>query len=50
VQAPPGAFLSHHEIAAAAALAKKEAKRSEGSCLFVERRNRGRAPEEHSYS
>jgi EAL domain-containing protein (putative c-di-GMP-specific phosphodiesterase class I)/GGDEF domain-containing protein/CBS domain-containing protein len=46
VQAPPGAFLSHHEIAAAAALAKKEAKRSEGSCLFVERRNRGRAPEE----
>ena len=40
VQAPPGAFLSHHEIAAAAATAKKEAKRQEGSSLFVERRSR----------
>lgn len=38
VRALPGLFPSHHEIAAAAAVAKKEAKRQEGSCLFVERR------------
>jgi GGDEF domain-containing protein len=48
VQAPPGAFLSHHEIAAAAATAKKEAKRQEGSSLFVERRGRTAAAEGHS--
>ena len=42
VKAPPGAFPSHHEIASAAATAKKEAKRQEGSSLFIERR----APEE----
>jgi len=39
VKAPPGCFPSHHEIAAAAATAKKEAKREEGSSLFIERRN-----------
>jgi EAL domain-containing protein (putative c-di-GMP-specific phosphodiesterase class I)/GGDEF domain-containing protein len=38
VKAPPGVFPSHHEIAAAAATAKKEAKRQEGSNLFIERR------------
>jgi diguanylate cyclase (GGDEF)-like protein len=38
VKAPPGEFPSHHEIAAAAAGAKKEAKRREGSALFIERR------------
>jgi EAL domain-containing protein (putative c-di-GMP-specific phosphodiesterase class I)/GGDEF domain-containing protein/CBS domain-containing protein len=46
VQAPPGAFPSHHEIAAAAATAKKEAKREEGSSLFIERRNRLRELED----
>jgi len=46
VQAPPGAFPSHHEIAAAAATAKKEAKREEGSSLFIERRNRVRELED----
>jgi hypothetical protein len=46
VQAPPGAFPSHHEIAAAAATAKKEAKRDEGSTLFIERRNRMRELED----
>jgi EAL domain-containing protein (putative c-di-GMP-specific phosphodiesterase class I)/GGDEF domain-containing protein len=40
VHAPPGAFRNHHEIAAAAATAKREAKRQEGSSLFVERRAR----------
>lgn len=40
VRVEPGAFLSHHEISAAAALAKKEAKRVEGSALFIERRQR----------
>jgi EAL domain-containing protein (putative c-di-GMP-specific phosphodiesterase class I)/GGDEF domain-containing protein len=39
VRAPAGAFPTHHEIAAAAALAKREAKRQPGSSLFVERRN-----------
>jgi diguanylate cyclase (GGDEF)-like protein len=38
VRVPQGAYPSHHEIAAAAATAKKEAKRIEGSSLFVERR------------
>jgi len=38
VKAPPGEFPSHHEIAAAAAGAKKAAKRHEGSVLFIERR------------
>jgi EAL domain-containing protein (putative c-di-GMP-specific phosphodiesterase class I)/GGDEF domain-containing protein len=38
VKAPPGAFPSHHEIASAATSAKKEAKRQEGSNLFIERR------------
>lgn len=35
----PGAFPSNHEVAAAVSLAKKEAKRIEGSSLFIERRN-----------
>jgi EAL domain-containing protein (putative c-di-GMP-specific phosphodiesterase class I)/GGDEF domain-containing protein len=41
VECRPGAFRSHHEISAAAAVAKKEAKRIEGSSLFVERRSQG---------
>jgi EAL domain-containing protein (putative c-di-GMP-specific phosphodiesterase class I)/GGDEF domain-containing protein len=41
VKVQPGAYPSHHEISAAAAIAKKEAKRQEGSCLFVERRSPG---------
>lgn len=36
----PGAFGSHHEISAAAAEAKKQAKRISGNSLFVERRQR----------
>lgn len=44
VRAEPDAYSSHHEIASAAALAKKEAKRVEGSSLFVERRNRTPIP------
>ena len=40
VPCPSGAFLSHHEIAAATAVAKKEAKRMPGCSLFVERRSR----------
>ena len=39
VRSRPGLFQSHHELSAAAAVAKKEAKREEGSVLFVERRN-----------
>ena len=38
VRCRPGAFASHHEISAAAAVAKKEAKREAGSVLFLERR------------
>lgn len=34
----PGFFESHREVAAAAALSKKQAKRIKGSSLFVERR------------
>ncbi|AOY01679.1 GGDEF domain-containing protein [Jeongeupia sp. USM3] len=34
----PGEFVSHHEVAAAAAVAKSMAKREPGSSLFVERR------------
>lgn len=40
VKCRPGAFQSHHEVSAAAAVAKKEAKREPGSALFVERRER----------
>ena len=39
VRCLPGSFHSYHEISAAAAVAKKEAKRVEGSALFLERRN-----------
>ncbi len=38
VQVSPGTFPTHHEIAAAATVAKKEAKRAEGSSFFIERR------------
>ena len=38
VKCLPGLFQSYHEISAAAAVAKKEAKRLEGSALFLERR------------
>jgi diguanylate cyclase (GGDEF)-like protein len=38
VQIEPGKFNSHHEISAAAAVAKKQAKRTAGNTLFVERR------------
>jgi hypothetical protein len=40
VQIEPGKFNSHHEISAAAAVAKKQAKRIAGNTLFVERRSR----------
>ena len=39
VKSLPGHFQSHHELSSAAAVAKKEAKRQDGSVLFVERRN-----------
>ncbi|MCP5292061.1 MAG: GGDEF domain-containing protein [Burkholderiales bacterium] len=39
VQIEPGKFNSHHEISAAAAVAKKQAKRTAGNTLFVERRS-----------
>jgi len=38
VHAAPGMFESHHQIAAAVAEAKKEAKKITGNSLFVERR------------
>lgn len=38
VVADPGTFSSHHEIASAAAEAKKQAKRIPGDSLFIERR------------
>lgn len=41
VPVEPGIFASHHEISAAAAEAKKQAKREPGSSIFVERRLRG---------
>jgi hypothetical protein len=36
----PGRYDSHHQIAAAAAEAKKEAKKIPGNSLFIERRGR----------
>jgi len=36
----PGAYESHREVATAAAIAKKQAKKMPGSSLFVERRGR----------
>ncbi|MCB1936869.1 MAG: EAL domain-containing protein [Nitrosomonas sp.] len=39
VQIEPGKFNSHHEISAAAASAKTQAKRKVGNTLFIERRN-----------
>lgn len=39
VRVPAGAYPSHHELAAAASLAKKQAKSQPGCSLFVERRN-----------
>ncbi|MCI4440159.1 GGDEF domain-containing protein [Tibeticola sp.] len=41
VKVEPGQYKSHHEIAAAAADAKKQAKRMAGNSLFVERRSPG---------
>ena len=38
VAAPAGAYPGHHELSAATASAKKEAKRQEGCSLFIERR------------
>ncbi|QRX81592.1 GGDEF domain-containing protein [Glaciimonas sp. PAMC28666] len=38
VQIKPGQYTSHHQIAAAAAEAKKQAKKVTGSSLFVDRR------------
>ena len=38
VKVPPGVFASHHDVSAALGDAKKEAKRTRGSTLFVERR------------
>ncbi len=40
VQVSPGAYCSHHEISGAATDAKKNAKRTPGSSLFVERRRK----------
>ncbi|MBX3630793.1 MAG: EAL domain-containing protein [Nitrosomonas sp.] len=40
VQIEPGKFSSHHEISAAAASAKKQAKCTAGNTLFIERRGR----------
>ncbi len=39
VMVGPNQFHSHHEVAAAAAVAKKQAKKIAGNSLFVERRN-----------
>ena len=41
VRIEPGVFHSHREVAAAAAEAKKQAKRTPGNSLFVERRSYG---------
>jgi EAL domain-containing protein (putative c-di-GMP-specific phosphodiesterase class I)/GGDEF domain-containing protein len=38
VRVSPGSYLSHHEVSAALVDAKKAAKRTQGSTLFVERR------------
>jgi len=38
VQVNPNAFGSHNEVAAAATIAKKEAKKTAGNSLFIERR------------
>ncbi len=43
VPVEPGSFHSHHEIATAAAEAKKQAKKVVGSALFVERRQHAAA-------
>ncbi|HVL77171.1 MAG TPA: diguanylate cyclase, partial [Noviherbaspirillum sp.] len=44
VRVEPGQYLSHHQIATAAADAKKEAKKISGDSLFIERRHAGLAP------
>lgn len=38
VRVDPDAFASHHEVAAAATMAKKEAKKTPGNSLFLDRR------------
>jgi EAL domain-containing protein (putative c-di-GMP-specific phosphodiesterase class I)/GGDEF domain-containing protein len=50
VKAGPGQFQNHHEIAASAAVAKREAKGHEGSVLFVERRQPRRSQESQEFS
>ncbi|HEX8988031.1 MAG TPA: GGDEF domain-containing protein [Rhodocyclaceae bacterium] len=44
--AEPGQFRSHHEVSAAVTEAKKQAKKTRGSSLFVERRRIGTAADE----
>lgn len=44
VRVEPGNFLSHHQIAAAAADAKKQAKKISGNSLFIERRQGSASP------
>ena len=45
VQVRPGRYADHHEVAAAASAAKREAKKTPGNSLFVERRTSlARAP------
>ncbi len=41
VRVVPGAFPSHHEVSAAAAVAKKQAKKIHGNSLFIDRRQGG---------
>ena len=44
IRAEPGQFLSHHQIAAAAAEAKRQSKKIPGNSLFIERRQGPTAP------
>jgi hypothetical protein len=41
VSVEPGQYGSHHQIATAAAEAKKEAKKIPGNSIFIERRRAG---------
>lgn len=44
VRIEPSHFSSHHEVAAAATLAKKEAKKTSGNALFLDRRTHSASP------
>ncbi len=44
----PGAFGSHHEVAAAATVAKKQAKEMPGNAIFLERRQYQSGTERHT--